>query len=543
MASIATVLPRRDFLRTLGRAAGISVPALPVTRPVTTPTESPMPTPAAPAAPPAVPTETGAAPDVTLPVIPSPADRHLLSRFSYGITPQVVLDTAALGAGAWFEDQLDPDSVPDAYAGSLKAWWPHLSWTPVRLWQEDQSVDGMKSWEMQADFARWTLLRRIYSKRQVHETMAEFWSNLLHIPAPLNKCFPHRMLYDATIRQHALGRFDEMLAAAVLHPSMLCYLDNAKSTSRAVNENLGRELLELHSAGRDAGFTEAEVSDSAMILTGWHVDTDASWEASYETEDHYTEPVDVLGFHAVNDDPDGRQVAWDYLYYLAHHPSTATQIARRLAVRFVSDEPSDQLVSDLAEVFAGSGTSIKATMRALVAHPDFLAAAGVKVRTPTEDTVNTFRVLEIGMTEPTGEDSDAAHAILNLASAMGQKPFDWPRPDGFPDAADAWSSASRALGSWRVHKNTSHTLYPGTGVEYHPKEFWVPALPIRFDLLVDILSRQLLAMPATAQMQRAAAKAVEVDLDELVLPLSQLVKHRIPQLLLALLDTPQHMMR
>lgn len=562
MAARSKVLHRRDFLRSLGLAAGVSIPELPISETPATPTPAPTPTPTTtptPSAPSPSTTATASPPTpgattpaespdaapasaAVVPIVASPADRHLLSRFSYGVTQDLLADAADAGTSAWFEDQLDPDSVADGFAGGLKAWWPHLSWTPQEMWNHDQSGD-LPGWEQQDDFVRWTLLRRIYSKRQVHETMVEFWSNLLHIPAPLGKCFPHRLGYDATIRQHALGTFEEMLEAAILHPAMLCYLDNAISTFTQVNENLGREVLELHTVGREAGFTEDEVSDSAMILTGWHVDVGQTWVASYHDEDHYTEPVSVLGFESENAQQDGREMSRQYLRYLANHESTARRVAHRLAVRFVRDEPSDELVNYLAGVFTDSGTDIRTTLRALVAHDEFLSSAGGKVRTPTEDTVNTFRVLEVVVTEPTGADSDAAHAILTSTSTMGQRPFDWPRPDGFPDSAEAWSSASRALGSWKIHKNLSKGIYPKTAVEYRPEDYWLLPMPVRFDVLVEHLSQRLLAQPATTQVIRAASKAVEVLADEYVLASGTLVRTRIPDLLIALLDTPQHMMR
>ncbi|MEJ7741577.1 MAG: DUF1800 family protein [Nocardioidaceae bacterium] len=129
-----------------------------------------------------------------------------------------------------------------------------------------------------------------------------------------------------------------------------------------------------------------------------------------------------------------------YLNYLAHHPATAQRIARKLAVRFVSDDPSSGLVAHLAQVFSRSGTDIKETLRALVRHPEFKASAGKKVRTPSEDLVATLRAYDVDITRPQRE-SDAANAIYYLSKNMGQAPFGWERPDGFPDNGSAWSSA------------------------------------------------------------------------------------------------------
>jgi hypothetical protein len=587
VARRANVIDRRDFLRTLGLAAGVSVPevltatqadaaAAPVASPTTPVPPSPGATasPTAPTAPTTQPpttappttqpptdaptsetptseTPTSETPDAEpraagapAPVMPSATDRHVLSRFSYGVSQSLITESAAQGgANAWFENQLQPGSIPDTYADGLVNWFPQLKLSPKQMYDESESGSGMTYFDQQGNFQRWSLLRRIYSKRQLHETMVEFWSNMLHVTAPLAKAFPWRVDYDTTLREHALGRFDELLLAAVLHPAMLCYLDNAESTQTAVNENLGRELLELHTVGREAEFTETDVRDSARILTGWHVDVKASWAASYVKLDHFIGPVKVLGFTAKNPSFEGAQVARDYVTYLARHPATATRVARRLAIRFVSDLPSEELVTYLAGVYTSSNTDISATLRALLTHPEFLASAGSKVRTPIEDACNTYRVLEVEMSKPTGVEGEAARTILSVCGDMGQKPFDWPTPDGFPDADDSWSSASRALGSWRVHNNTTHGTFPRLGVTYKPDSYYVPTLPIRFDGFVNTLSQRVLGMNATPQMQRASAKAVECLPDEYILSNSTLVNYRVPALVLSLLDTPQHMMR
>jgi uncharacterized protein (DUF1800 family) len=262
----------------------------------------------------------------------------------------------------------------------------------------------------------------------------------------------------------------------------------------------------------------------------------------YNELQHYVGRVEVLGFVRANSSPNGRQVALDYLSYLARHESTAQRVARRLAVRFVSDTPSDALVDHVAQVFQDSGTDIKATLRALVAHADFDQDIGGKVRTPNEDILNTYRVMQLEVLEPTGPD-DLANVILMVAQNMGQRPFDWPRPDGFPDDAFAWSSASRILACWQVHKNVSNSGYPSAGAVYKPPTYWLPPLPIRFNDLVDRYCRQILGQKSTKVLRRTASKAVDVPGDEMVEEDSQLVKWRLPQLILALLDSPNHMMR
>ena len=243
-----------------------------------------------------------------------------------------------------------------------------------------------------ANYSRWCLLRRIYSQRQVLEVMTEFWENHLHVPVYDDGVWMYRSQYGKVIRSHALGRFDQMLVAAITHPAMGISLDNANSTKKAPNENLGRELLELHTLGR-GNYTEDDVKSSARILTGYRVDLWRTWNATYDTGSHWTGAVKVVDFTHRNSEPDGRPVAEEYLTYLARHPRTASRIARKLAVRFVSDAPSAALVAHLAKVFLDNDTEIEPMLRALVAHPEFKASAAMKVRTPTDDVVATHRVL------------------------------------------------------------------------------------------------------------------------------------------------------
>ena len=109
------------------------------------------------------------------------------------------------------------------------------------------------------DYARWVLMRRMTSKRQLLEVMTEFWENHLHVAAVRRRAVQHRVDYGNTIRKHALGRFDEMLLATTTHPAMLIYLDAAESTKEHPNENLGRELLELHTVGA-GNYSEKDVA-------------------------------------------------------------------------------------------------------------------------------------------------------------------------------------------------------------------------------------------------------------------------------------------
>lgn len=473
--------------------------------------------------------------------LPSPAARHMANRFAYGYTPALRSEMAAAGGPlTWFERQLAPSQISDTAANAFASWWPTINATPKQVYAHDRN-GSIPGWQAMANYQRWTLLRRMYSKRQVHEVMTEFWENHLHVAANGDAAFGYRVAYGKTIRQHALGRFDQMLVAAITHPAMGIYLDNAGSTKEAPNENLGRELLELHTVGVGA-FTETDVKNSARILTGWTVDLWNTWTASYDPSAHWTGPVKVLGFRDPNASRDGRALTRRYLTYLAHHPRTAQRIARKLAVRFVSDNPPQSLVDTLARVYLDHDTAIKPVLRALVRSTAFNRAAGAKVRTPAEDLVATYRALGVKIARPTSGES-AANQIVWQCQALGMAPYDWTQPSGQPDGNAAWSSTSRMLASFRTHYEMSGGWWPRKNATYRPYDAWLPQASLRFDLLVDHLSRRLLGRPSTSALLKACCQATGCRPAEKITRSHAVANWKMPRLLTTVLDTPAHLSR
>lgn len=471
----------------------------------------------------------------------TPSQRHLVTRFGYGVDATLAADVRrAGGAQEWFEQQLTrPGAFRDAQADEVRRWWPDLDRKPAELWQRQvQEVRG--GWEVMEDYGRWLLVRRVRTRRPVLEKMTEFWEGMLHVPVSGDAQFTWRVDYGDTIRRHALGRFDQLLAATTTHPATLIYLSAATSTKRAPNENLGRELLELHTLGA-GNYDEDDVKASARILTGHHVDLWKSWAHSYVKEDHATGVVQVRGFRHANRKADGREVTREYLRYLAHHPDTARHVCQRLATKFVRDDPPQALVNRLAKVYLKNDTAIAPVLRALVASKEFRTAAGEKLRDPSEDVVATYRALGVRIGRPTQNDSAAA-AILWQASGLGLSPHAWPRPDGTPVRNDVWASPSRALGSMGMHWSMAGGWWPSSGLRYQEPSAWVPAKkPIRFKDLVDAVSRDLLHRPATKGLLTTACLATGCKPKEKIDRDHGLYEWGFPRLLAAVLDSPDHL--
>jgi uncharacterized protein (DUF1800 family) len=322
---------------------------------------------------------------------------------------------------------------------------------------------------------------------------------------------------------------------------MLIFLSAATSTKTAPNENLGRELLELHTVGAGS-YTEDDVKDSARILTGYSVDMWDTWAASYEPDDHATGRVRVGDFSDPNKDPDGRAVTKAYLRYLARHPHTARHLCERLATKFVHDDPPAALVHRLAKVYLANDTAILPVLRALVASKEFRGAADRKLRDPSEDVVATYRALGVDVRRPVSDQS-AANAVLWQAESVGLSPHTWPRPDGSPVDDQTWISPARALASMGMHWSMAGGWWPDQEVKHPLPGRWIPAgkKGIRFEDLVDELAHDLLHRPASRHLLKTAKLATGCRPGERITRDHELAQWAFPRLLGALLDSPDHL--
>ncbi len=395
--------------------------------------------------------EAAAATTVATPTLLDASDPavHLLRRTTFGPTPALVDEVHAAGVDGWLAAQLDPAGIPDDEADAVVARLP--------LAMLDQA--GVRAtlprgkWTAAMEYSQATVARQVWSRRQLLEVMTDFWANHLNVTTPGDASWDTSASYhDGVIRHHALGSFADMLVAAMRHPAMLRYLTNVGSTKDAVNENLGRELLELHTVGVASGYDEEDVRNSAYILTGRTVLPDDAPGAGgfvYDPGLHWTGPVSVLDFTHPNATPEGGLDVGDaYLRHLAAHEATAQAIARKLAVRFVSDRPPPELVERLATAYLDGGTAVVPVLDMLFRSAEFWEAVGQKVRRPHEDMVATARVLGL---RPAAGDDPQVQPLVWWSNRMGQQPLAWPAPNGYPEVHAAWRSAGGRLMAWNYH--------------------------------------------------------------------------------------------
>ncbi|HTW18782.1 MAG TPA: DUF1800 domain-containing protein [Mycobacteriales bacterium] len=462
---------------------------------------------------------------------------HLLRRATYGATPELAQAVEKQGMTAWLEDQLHPGRVPDHAMDELLKRWPSLKWN---TWQVHEHLsDG--AWDVMFDLVDTHIARAIWSKRQLLEIMVDFWSNHLNVTCPSSDVWDSRHLFDReVIRKHAFGRFSDMLCDTGRAPAMLNYLGNAESTGAAPNENWGRELLELHTVGIQAGYSQKDVHNSALILTGLSVEPDGG-QFEYKPWMHYVGHVKVMGFHSANHSATkGEQVAMAYLRYLAHHPSTARHIATKLVTRFVCDEPPRSLVDRLAATYRRNGTAIVPVLRELFASHEFAHSVNEKVRTPYEDFVATLRLLRIG---PPHKGTAAVRDLQWLTSTIGQPPLGWHAPNGYADTAASWASTSATLGKWNLHVGLAGQWWPQK-LRYTKLDHFVPKpLPATHGRLVDALASSL-NVPKLNTVQRAAITAFVDEKPSSPLAAGDAaVTWRLPYLVALVLDSSHQALR
>ena len=299
--------------------------------------------------------------------------------------------------------------------------------------------------EMQARFHQ-----AVHSKTPLLERLVLFWSNHFTVSAqgkpyiaPLLGAFERE-----AIRPYVLGRFSDLLKAVIQHPAMLIYLDNVSSfgpnsrigkrRNRGLNENLARELLELHTLGVNGGYGQNDVMGLANILTGWTLKPKKWGGGGYRFMQQAHEP----GAHRLlgkSYPASGEQQGLTALKDLAQHPSTAEFIATKMAQHFIADQPSQQSIETLTTVFKQTDGDLKAMTEALIDMDASWNQAQTKVKRPYEMIVSTFRMLSLPV-----EKIPFKHIAQSL-TLFQQLPFQAPSPAGWSDQAADWLSPQAVM--------------------------------------------------------------------------------------------------
>jgi uncharacterized protein (DUF1800 family) len=350
---------------------------------------------------------------------------------------------------------VDPNLVPRAIADDSKR--------PQRVVEE---------------LAMAKVTRAIYSQRQLQQVMDDFWFNHFNVFAGKGDDKWLLTSYERDVIQpHILGKFKDLLTATAKSPAMLFYLDNflsadpgaaeraaaerarrqqarsgrfgqpfpkrmpqaqqQKKKARGLNENYGRELMELHTLGVDGGYTQKDVTEVARCFTGWSIEKPRQ-AATFKFDErlHDADAKWVLGkkIHA-----GGMRDGEEVIDLLARHPSTAKFISTKLARRFVSDNPPPLLVARMTQTFQSSGGDLRAVMKTMIYSPEFWSrdAYRAKVKTPFELVISTARAL--------GTEVDTPMPLVQWTSRIGEPLYQCQPPTGYSDKADAWVNTGALL--------------------------------------------------------------------------------------------------
>lgn len=405
-------------------------------------------------APSAGPANSGAA--ASGPALTTDADLHFAPRLTYGLTPGLLAEIKGRGRQAWVEDQLKA-RTPDALVSGL----PLVGAVPSGLDRNDQRARA----EAAAQLQQASVVRQVHSPAQLYEQMVEFWTNHLSIYLEDGAQRVLKLADDRdVIRRHALGRFADLLKVSAQSPAMLLYLDNASSAKGHINENYGRELLELHTVGVDAGYSEADVVATSNVLTGWTVAPAAQGGGYRFTPGRHDDTPQSVMTWRTPAGATGEAQGTALLDYLAHHPATAHFLARKLVVRFVSEAPDAGLVDTVATAYLAADTDITATLRTLINDERFQFTAQPKFRRPNEWLVAAVRAVG-GRVSASPLAAGPARQFIQLLAALGQAPMSWPAPNGYPDVAPAWLNAGGLLTRWNTAADLVSGVLPAISVD------------------------------------------------------------------------------
>ena len=451
--------------------------------------------------------------------------RHVLNRLAFGPRPGDEAAVRAIGVERWIARQLEPDSIDDGDVDTVLAHFPTTSLALADAAQlyarpaalraaphpdptprlpmtpcADRSATTLAHLEARDDSLVLTqaeragsrlltdlqatkLARAVVSRRQLQEVMVDFWEN--HFSVYSGKG-PERYLllsFDRdVIRPHALGRFHDVLVAVARSPAMLYYLDNWQSAAeperptlgprgrgarRGINENFGRELLELHTLGVDGGYTQQDVINVARIFTGWSVrrpQQGGDFEFHDWAHDYGEKVVMGVMFPAGR----GRDEGVRLLKLLANYPATMHHVSRRLCQRFVNDDPPDGCVDDAVTAWKRSDGDIREVLRAIFRSPDFWAPENVraKIKTPLEFVVSAARAV--------GGDPDTTPRLAQVVARLGEPLFLHVAPDGYPEREDAWVNSGALLDRMNAAVALAAGRLPGVAVSL---DSIVPATP------------------------------------------------------------------
>jgi uncharacterized protein (DUF1800 family) len=339
---------------------------------------------------------------------------------------------------------------------------------PPDLRRHIQTIKGGQTIAAQ-DLMAAKLFRAVYSNRQLEEVLVDFWYN--HFNVFLDKGADRYLVtaYERdAIRPHVLGKFEDLLRATAQSPAMLFFLDNWESAGPqspaaqrrhlGLNENYGRELLELHTLGVDGGYTQKDVTEVARCFTGWTIrQPRQAGEFEFNARMHDDGEKLVLGTRI----PAGGGIddGFTVLHLLAHHPATARFVSHELAVRFIADDPPATLVNRMAATFLKKNGDLRAVLKTMFDSPEFWSrgAYRAKMKSPLEMVASSLRA--------TNADVDFTFGLNNQLHQLGEPLYRKAEPTGYSNSGQEWLNSAGLLARMNFSVALANNKVPGVKVD------------------------------------------------------------------------------
>ena len=423
---------------------------------------------------------------------------HALRRLTFGPRPGDVEEVRRMGLNKWLDLQLHPERIPQnpvlekklkpletlrlSPAEMVEAYPPQPVLKAIADARAPYPTDPAKRSVVERalgssvppqrvvaqELTEAKILRAVLSNRQLEETLVDFWYN--HFNVYLDKGADHYLVtaYERdAIRPYVLGKFKDMLLATARSPAMLFYLDNWQSVapgtrgrrgSRGLNENYGRELLELHTLGVEGGYTQKDVIEVARCFTGWTIQAPRQGgEFRFDSRVHDAGEKTVLGVRipAGGGISDGEKV----IDLLARHPSTARFISRSLAIRFVADNPPPRLVERMAETFLKTGGDLRAVMKTMLRSKEFFSEAAypAKIKSPLETAASAVRALDAQV--------DFAGGLARAVAQLGEPLYRRQEPTGYANTNADWVNSASLVARMNFAVALVSNRVPGVRVD------------------------------------------------------------------------------
>jgi uncharacterized protein (DUF1800 family) len=462
----------------------------------------------------------------------SAADLRWLNRVTYGVNAATLTEYERLGRKRFTEAQLSEDEqpLPPAIATQIDqleiqrrdgaSLLLEVSAAQKRInalaspAEKDQARKALndRANQLAYEAARRHVLRAIYADNQLREQLVWFWMNHFSVFAQkANVRWTVADYEERAIRPRVLGHFRELVLATLTHPAMLQSLDNAQNAKGHLNENYARELLELHTLGVGAGYTQGDVQELARVLTGVGIDQEGAapklkadlqglyvHRGGFEFNPARHDPGDkiLLGHHSRGHGFDEVEAAVDII---TSQPACGRFVASKLATFFVGDDPPRARVETMAKVFTRTNGDLMQVMRTLLASRELAASLGHQLKDPMHFVISAYRLAYDD--RPIAN----AHPVINALGALGEPLYGRPTPDGYPLGANDWASSGQLSRRFEIARN----IASGNAGLFEPED-GTPSTLTGFPRLASRLYFELLEpslSPTTRQaFERAASQ-------------------------------------